>query len=454
MPKRKTLEEFLTDAKIVHGNKYDYSQVKEYVNNKTPVAIVCNTCGKSFQQKPHLHLTGHGCPYCANNTQLTTEEFVRRAKAVWGDRYTYEKSVYTTSKAKVVVTCPIHGDFSTTAYDFLQGHGCYACGIESLKQKRRISQDQFIAQCKAIHGNRYDYSQTVYRGKRQKITIICREHGPFEQWPGNHLNGEGCKWCKRDMQKDLFSMGRDEFITKAQSVHGNRYDYSKVVYVNNHTKVCIVCLIHGEFWQFPNNHINQKQGCPECCSNQKTTTEAFIEKSRSVHGDRYDYSKVVYKNNVTPVCIICPEHGEFWQKPMNHLAGCGCPECGLGRSKQETKLYNVLSEQYDCERHYKNDVLGRQHIDIYLKDFNIAVEYQGEQHFRPVEKWGGEKYFLKQVERDKTKNRICEENGILLLYFVPQKYMGFNELYSKNTYSRYDRLLARIKKEVKKRKKF
>lgn len=245
-------------------------------------------------------------------------------------------------------------------------------------------------------------------------------------------------------------MTTESFIKRAREIHGDKYDYSKVVYVNNHTKVCIICPKHGEFWQFPNNHINQKQGCPKCCSNPKNTTQTFIEKSREVHGSIYDYSKVIYKNNTTPVCIICPEHGEFWQKPMNHLAGCGCPECGLSKSVQETKLYNVLSEQYNCERHYKNDILGRQHIDIYLKDFNIAVEYQGEQHFRPVEKWGGEESFRKQTERDKAKNRICEENGILLLYFVPQKYVGFNELYSKNTYSRYDRLLARIKKEVKK----
>ena len=248
-------------------------------------------------------------------------------------------------------------------------------------------------------------------------------------------------------------MTKEKFIEKAKAIHGDRYDYSKVEYSNNRTKVCIICPVHGEFWQTPHTHL-QGCGCPACYGTKKRTKEEFVEEARKIHGDRYDYSRVEYINNKTPVCIICPEHGEFWQKPMNHLAGCGCPECGLGRSKQETKLYNVLSEQYDCERHYKNDVLGRQHIDIYLKDFNIAVEYQGEQHFRPVEKWGGEKYFLKQVERDKTKNRICEENGILLLYFVPQKYMGFNELYSKNTYSRYDRLLARIKKEVKKRKKF
>ena len=183
--------------------------------------------------------------------KLTTEEFIRRAKEVWGDRYTYEKSVYTTSKSKVIVTCSIHGDFPTTAYDFLHGHGCPSCGMDAVKQKRRKPQDDFIAQCKAIHGDRYDYSQTVYKGKRKKVTIICREHGPFEQWPDGHLAGQGCKWCKCDMQKDLFSMGRDEFIFKARKVHGDKYDYSQVVYVNNKTNVTVICPEHGPFEVMP-----------------------------------------------------------------------------------------------------------------------------------------------------------------------------------------------------------
>ena len=377
---------------------------------------------------------------------MTKEKFIEKAKAIHGDRYDYSKVEYSNNRTKVCIICPVHGEFWQTPHTHLQGCGCPAC----YGTKKR-TKEEFVEEARKIHGDRYDYSGVEYINNKTPVCIICPEHGEFWQKPENHLVAkQGCPKCYHKRAGDTLRMTTESFIARAREIHGDKYDYSKVVYVNNRTKVCIVCPIHGEFWQKPVNHINKKQGCPKCCPNPKTTTEAFIEKSRSVHGGRYDYSKAVYKNNITPVCIICPEHGEFWQKPMNHLAGCGCPECGLDRSKQETKLYNVLSEQYNCERHYKNDILGRQHIDIYLKDFNIAVEYQGEQHFRPVEKWGGKEYFEKQVKRDKTKNRICEENGILLLYFVPQKYMGFNELYSKNTYSRYDRLLARIKKEAKK----
>ena len=116
------------------------------------------------------------------------------------------------------------------------------------------------------------------------------------------------------------------FIERARLIHGNKYDYSKVVYINNKTKVCIICPIHGEFWQTPSKHINGKQRCPKCRGLHKTTDDV-ISLFRLVHGDKYDYSKVVYIKNHTKVCIICPIHGEFWQTPHHHLQGHGCPEC-------------------------------------------------------------------------------------------------------------------------------
>ena len=131
-------------------------------------------------------------------------------------------------------------------------------------------------------------------------------------------------------------MNREEFIEKARKVHGDKYDYSKVVYKNAITKVCIICPEHGEFWQEAYSHTKGCK-CQACAGSKKLTTEEFIEKARKVHGDKYDYSKVEYKNNRTPICIICPEHGEFWQLPINHLKGCGCKHC-KGKRITEKKL--------------------------------------------------------------------------------------------------------------------
>ena len=119
---------------------------------------------------------------------------------------------------------------------------------------------------------------------------------------------------------------KETFVKRSISVHGDKYDYSKVNYVNSSTKVCIICPEHGEFWQIPPSHM-KGFGCAECGGSKKSTKEQFVEKAMAIHGDKYDYSKVVYLSSKKKVCIVCPEHGEFWQTPHDHLAGKGCAKC-------------------------------------------------------------------------------------------------------------------------------
>ena len=137
-----------------------------------------------------------------------------------------------------------------------------------------------------------------------------------------------------------------EFIEKAIKIHGDKYDYSKVNYINYSTKVCIICPEHGEFLQTPDRHLH-KCGCPKCffkkeSDNKSSNIEEFIEKAKKIHNDNYDYSKVNYINNHTKVCIICPNHGEFWQTPNKHLNGHGCPKCKF--SKLENEINKLLSD--------------------------------------------------------------------------------------------------------------
>lgn len=157
-----------------------------------------------------------------------------------------------------------------------------------------------------------------------------------------------------------------EFISQAQVVHGNQYDYSKVTYVNSNTKVCIICPIHGEFLQTPDAHI-RGQHCPKCMG-KDVTTGSFVGKARLKHGNKYDYSKVRYTNNSTKVCIICPEHGEFWQTPANHLRGSGCPECA--HNAQTKSMYGV--ETNDSTLRSKKAVIDKWRNMIrrcYSKDY-------------------------------------------------------------------------------------
>ena len=181
--------------------------------------------------------------------------------------------------------------------------------------------EQFVNEARNIHGDKYDYSKVEYKGNKIKVCIICPEHGEFWQVPKSHLKGCGCAMCSG------LKSNRELFIKKARKVHGDKYDYSKVEYKNAYTKVCIICPIHGEFWQLPYNHLSGAN-CAACSGKKKYTISEFIAKSRKIHGDKYDYSKVEYKNIDTKVCIICPIHGEFWQAPNEHLHGYGCEKCG------------------------------------------------------------------------------------------------------------------------------
>jgi hypothetical protein len=196
-----------------------------------------------------------------------------------------------------------------------------------------LTTEQFIEKAIKIHGNKYDYSKVEYKRSREKVCIICPEHGEFWQTPNEHLSGYGCKKCAVELTKKKETKTNDEFIKEARKVHNNRYDYSKVNYKGSHVKVCIICPIHGEFWQTPANHLMGK-GCKKCAQislwdrRGRKTTKSIVEEFKTVHGNKYDYSKVEYSGNKAKVCIICPEHGEFWQTPAKHLSGQGCPECG------------------------------------------------------------------------------------------------------------------------------
>lgn len=212
----------------------------------------------------------------------------------------------------------------------------------------------------------------------------------------------------------------NQFIEKAKKIHGEKYDYSKVEYINNRTKVCIICPIHGEFWQTPNKHL-LGSGC-QICGNElisiikRSNKIDFINKANFVHNHKYDYSKVEYVNARTKVCIICPEHGEFWQTPDDHLHGKECPFCKT--SKIEKLISNVLCENnVSFEQQKKFEWLGKQSLDFYLPDYNIAIECQGKQHFEAVEHFGGLKGFKKTLLRDKKKRKLCKNNNIGLLYY-------------------------------------
>ena len=261
-----------------------------------------------------------------------------------------------------------------------------------------------------------------YTNATTKVCIICPIHGEFWQRPNCHLNGQGCPYCCGNVKGSS-----ETFIEKAKKIHGDKYDYSKVEYINNRTKVCIICPKHGEFWQNPHEHLNG-YGCLLCGqeiskNSRRLELNEFINRAKQIHGNKYDYSKVKYVNYDTPICIICPKHGEFWQMPHSHLNYHACPKCANENFVQEEKLFELVLDNI------KDEVIRQKRfkwlrykipmsIDIYLPSKKIGIEYQGKQHFKTVNFFGDNK---EQLKRDKEKIKLCKENGIKLLHFTFNK---------------------------------
>lgn len=209
-----------------------------------------------------------------------------------------------------------------------------------------------------VHGDRYDYSETKYVNYSENVSIICPEHGRFAQAPGNHLSGKGCPECGINKRARGRTKSTEQFIHEASSIHGDKYDYSHVIYTGEYQGVNILCPIHGEFTQDPKVHL-MGSGCPKCGllkigEKKRLSQDDFLERSYKIHGDKYDYTKVDYQGQNTNVKIICPIHGVFTQLPSTHLNGGGCPACSgverYGQSGFIERAKEIHGEKYDYSK--------------------------------------------------------------------------------------------------------
>jgi hypothetical protein len=286
---------------------------------------------------------------------------------------------------------------------------------------KKLNNNEFIEKAKLIHGSLYDYSSVKYINARTKINIICKTHGEFTQKPYNHLNGSGCIKCWGELTSKNQSLTTKEFINESMLKHGKKYDYSKSKYLNYHSKIKIICSIHGEFEQMPSNHLLGK-GCKKCgtlITNNKNrnSTEDFISKAKNIHHEKYEYTKVKYINTITNVNIICKKHGSFKQKPSVHLKGHGCPICSESRGEINVREFlnnneiNFIPQKRfpDCK------FIHQLPFDFYLPDYNMCIEYNGEQHYKEVNYWGGIEGLKNQKIKDKIKMDYCLKEKIELL---------------------------------------
>ncbi|MBG8553083.1 GIY-YIG nuclease family protein, partial [Hymenobacter guriensis] len=322
----------------------------------------------------------------------------------------------------IKIICPEHGLFEQVVASHLAGLGCNACS-----GRAKLDTKQFIAKARAVHGEKYDYSQAVYQNSAGKVKIICPEHGLFEQTARSHYEGRGCRVCG----KAKYSLSRthpvDRFIAKARVVHGEKFDYSQAVYGNTYSRIKIICPEHGLFEQVVASHL-AGLGCNACSGRAKLDTKQFIAKARAVHGEKYDYSQAVYQNSAGKVKIICPEHGLFAQTANSHMQGVGCPACftaGWSRSqfirccsRRSASLY-ILHCKGGGEDFFKVGITSHSVAHRYKGKGSIPYEYIVLMLYKSAnagEVWDLEKRLHREYKQFKYEPRI--------------KFAGFTECFS------------------------
>ena len=371
--KNEKTKTFIKKALRKHGDRYDYSNVV-YIKATEKVEIICRVEGhKPFPQTPNNHLNGNGCKLCgikkrANKLRLTMEEFIEKANKVHGKgRYDYSEVKYIDYATEVIIICHNHDEiykFKQTPNNHLEGKGCRKCQYEKVSKLLKSNTEEFIKRANEIHGiGRYDYSEVKYVNNSTDVWIICHNHVTpykFPQTPSDHLSGRGCRICA-------------------------------------------------------NKKISESK---------KLTLEEFIEKANEVHGlGTYDYSKVNYIDIKTNVIITCLKHGDFPQVPSDHLSGCGCRKCNKNKGEDAVRKFLTDRKiKFEEQKKFADCKYKRQlKFDFYIPKYNLCIESDGNVHFENIN-WNG-KMTDKEMEenlrlnrlRDKIKNDYCKNNGINLL---------------------------------------
>lgn len=375
--KENTFNKFLIRAREIWDDRFDYSQCV-YDNYNHHLKILCRKHNNLFEQLPSNHLKYNGCEFCcteeffarqAKNIIDNKNNFIEKSNKVHYNKFNYDLIEYINNLTKIIIICPTHGEFAQTPGSHTMGNGCPKCA----REERHLPLSVFIDRCNEVHNNKYDYSRVILPTDH-KVIIICPLHGEFKQKVDPHSRGKGCPRCGRIDASAKLADTLEDFISKSNKIHDNKYDYSLV--------------------------------------------------------DEKEYKE--YK-----VTIICPKHGNFSQTRAIHVRGHGCPKCVERKSKSETKWLDSLSLPNDQEhRQVFLRLVGGKYIwaDGFDPKTNTIYEFYGSYWHGDPEFYNKDDYNAKQEATfgelyQKTINRedLIKRSGYNLITIWSNKMFGSDE---------------------------
>ncbi len=336
--------------------------------------ILCSKDGFTFRchraSWPPSRLTPEVCTE-------PTEYFKFQVQQIHGDTYGLENVLYTKADNKVCVVCLIHGDFEIRAVSLKRGQGCAKCGHKKIGDLTRSSSQDFKDKAILIHGDSYDYSKVNYTNASTPVTIICPEHGEFQQTPTNHLGGKGCLSCGLERSKLSRVLSKSQVLERFKEIHGDKFDYSQTTYNGDaHERLRIICKEHGLFIQSYANHYHNKQGCPVCAKEYNARLRSgFIKSSKSKNGYAslylikcFNRDEVFYKIGITTKPIshrFAGKEAMPYSYELKHLL--------VGDAEMIWDLETLLHKEYKSVKYLPKIDFGGMHECF--SDIDI-VEYE------------------------------------------------------------------------------
>lgn len=414
MGKRKTHEEFIKEIYELYGD--EFTILGTYINDHTKILVRHNRCGYERLITPNSLLRNKGCPKCYGNIKKDTKQFKEEVYKLCGEEYAVLGD-YVNNRTKILLRHNKCGnEFLITPHSFLRGSRCLKCSIKENSDKQRKTQEEFVNEINNLYNNEYTILGK-YINSGTKILVRHKKCGyEWETYPNHLLRGHRCPNCYGSKKKTT-----EQFKQDLYDKYGDEYTVLGE-YINNKTEILIRHNKCGNEWYTKPNYILSGYQCPKCYGNIKKSTEQFKKEIYNLYGDEYEVLGE-YHGNKRKILMKHNKCGCEWMViPNNILRGSTCPVCN--ESKGENKITEWLRQNnINYIKEYKFE--DCKHIrplpfDFYLPDYNICIEYDGEQHFEPVDFSSKDyKKALRQFKliqkRDEIKNNYCKSNNIKLI---------------------------------------